>query len=342
MSQKVIDILKYSSEGHSIDFKRDQYPITRHAKKHEILKDMSAMANHPSDEDKFIIIGVKEKNGVVSEFHDILELVDQAKYQQYIDAYIEPKMQFEYKPLIFNNKQLAYFRIFGNSLRPYLFKKTVQNSVEKDKLEFKEGDGYIRVGTSTKKMTRSDFEFIYKSKYTAKDRKDDLIIEGYWKIIDDDYYSEINLKYFDISIENISNKSIEFDIEMTVFHGETSKIIPEHELRKKLQEDRVPEYNHYGLFKPNLTGIISSNLSFITEEKENGILIKPRMLNSRNFDFCLAQNSKDQDVFQQELVIVELDSKATKTDSIFAEVIIRSDDFTEGLLKKRIEVKIEK
>jgi hypothetical protein len=342
MSQKVIDIIKYGSESHSVDFKREQYPIEKHAKKHELLKDISAMANHPSDEDKYIIIGIKEKNGKGSDLYSISEIVDQSKYQQYIDSNIEPKIKFEYKSLMYKNNQIAYFRIYGNKDRPYLFKKVVQNSIDKNKVDFKEGDGFIRVGTSTRKMTRSDFDFIYNSKHVPKDRKDELKIEAYWKIIDDDYYKGINLKYFDLSIDNTSNQSIEFDIEMTVFHGKGFKIVPEHELRKKFEESRESTQNPYDIFKPNLTGIMASNLNFIIDEKEEYVLIKPRGLINRKFDFCLPQESVESDIFQQELVIMELDPEQRKTDIIFAEVTIRSDDFSEGLLKKKFEIKFEK
>jgi len=33
MSEKVKEILRYYSESHSIDFKKTQYPIEKHAKK---------------------------------------------------------------------------------------------------------------------------------------------------------------------------------------------------------------------------------------------------------------------------------------------------------------------
>ena len=84
MSEVVKNIIKYNSESHSTDFKLEQYPIGKRDKKHELLKDISAMANHPSNEEKYIIIGVSEKDGMVSGFRDIKNLVDQAKYQQYI------------------------------------------------------------------------------------------------------------------------------------------------------------------------------------------------------------------------------------------------------------------
>lgn len=55
MSGKVREIISYGCENHSVDFKSIPYPTEKHVKKHELLKDISAMANHPSNEDKYII-----------------------------------------------------------------------------------------------------------------------------------------------------------------------------------------------------------------------------------------------------------------------------------------------
>ena len=55
------DIVKYNSESSNIDFKQIEYPLGQDCKKTEFLKDISAMANHPSNEAKFIFVGVVEK-----------------------------------------------------------------------------------------------------------------------------------------------------------------------------------------------------------------------------------------------------------------------------------------
>lgn len=59
------------------------------------------------------------------------ENIDEAKYQEYVNSNIEPKINFEYLPLKYKNHQLAYFRIFGNHDRPYLMKKEIRNSSKK-------------------------------------------------------------------------------------------------------------------------------------------------------------------------------------------------------------------
>jgi len=62
----LIDILLYGEEGVDLDFKRDQYKFTRasDAEKGELLKDILAFANSWRRSDAFILIGIKEVQGV--------------------------------------------------------------------------------------------------------------------------------------------------------------------------------------------------------------------------------------------------------------------------------------
>jgi predicted HTH transcriptional regulator len=58
MIEKLVEIIKYHSESVYVDFKSQEYPLGKNGKKNEILKDISAMANHPSNEPKYIVIGI--------------------------------------------------------------------------------------------------------------------------------------------------------------------------------------------------------------------------------------------------------------------------------------------
>lgn len=160
------DLIRYGSESPQLDFKRDQYPLGADAVKNEILKDLSAFANYPSDQDKYIIIGVVDEAGIASAFCDIATLTDEAKYQQFVHANIEPPINFEYKRHVHGNHQLAYFRIFNNTKRPYLFKNEIKTN---GKVEFRIGDGYIKQGSSTRKMNREDLERIYANRHAQQD-----------------------------------------------------------------------------------------------------------------------------------------------------------------------------
>ncbi|PXY01389.1 hypothetical protein DF185_07855 [Marinifilum breve] len=334
MKEKVIEIIKYYPESHNVDFKKEQYPIQKHYKKHEIIKDISAMANHPSNEDKFIIIGVKEKNGTAAEFYNIDELIDQANYQQYLDSHIEPKINFEYRSIDFEGYTLAYFRIFDNKDRPYILKKNVQNSMEQNKTEFKEGDGFIRVGTSTKRLMRADYDNIYKTKFENPDRKDDIEIIPVVRNCTTDDLSFYDLRYFDIDLVNRSNKSIDLDIEMKIFFSGEPTIISEERLKKKLpKKESLSSYTNYS-FSSVAADTLAFKLRLNVVEYDEYIFVERTKMRFEKCAISIPQESLERNVFLKELVLVE------KPYSIKGEVIIRSDEFTSGLLKKEFEYKI--
>lgn len=235
MNEKIIELIEFSSESSLLDFKRQEYPVEVHYKKHEILKDISAMANHPSNDDKFIIIGVEEVGGVASNFYEISTSIDEAKYQQFLESNIEPKINFEYKPIRYKDCQLMCFRIFNNNDRPYLIKKNVQNYSDTKKNEYREGDGYIRVGTSTKKINREILDKIYTDKYRKFDRRPDIIITPHIKSISTGYLANAGIVFIDFDIENQSAKSICLDVEVKIFKCDEIQIMERGELEYQLK-----------------------------------------------------------------------------------------------------------
>jgi hypothetical protein len=331
MNTELEQIIKYNSEGSNLDYKKEEYVLGKSEKKNEILKDISAFANHHSDSDKYIIIGVKEKDGVASEFYEIDTLTDEATYQQFLFENIEPKINFEYKSAIFAEKQIAYFRIFGNKNRPYLFKKNLQNPITK-KPEYKIGDGFIKVGSSSWKLDRNDFESIYKTRFTERDRKNDLKIETYFGTTDNDEIIKLDIKYIDIKITNQSNKSIEFDIEMKVFKSDKYGLISEDELINELKKNQKKKSNGLGIdFEVIQPHIMNLHVDF--NEKEDFVIISRNSLTKKTA-INLAQNSSESDIFCKHLFVLGNDA-----DEIKAELTIRSDDFTEGSLIKELTFK---
>lgn len=331
MNTELEQIIRYNSEGSNLDYKKEEYVLGKSEKRNEILKDISAFANHHSDSDKYIIIGVKEKDGVANQFYEIKNLTDEATYQQFLIDNIEPKINFEYKSAIFDNKQIAYFRIFGNKNRPYLFKKNLQNPVTK-KPEYRIGDGFIKVGSSSKKLKRSDFENIYKTRFTERDRKNDLEIETYFGTTDNDEIENCGFKYLDIKITNQSNKSIEFDIEMKVFKSENYGLTSEDELIKELNKKQKKKSSGFGIdFEVIQPQIVNLHVDY--KEKDNFVIISRNSL-AKKAAINLAQNSSESDIFCQSLFVL-----GDNFDEIKAELTIRSDDFTEGSLIKELTFK---
>lgn len=330
MNRDLEQKIKYDCEGPTLDYKKEEYPLGKNNKRNEFLKDICAFANHHSDEDKFIIIGVEEENGVAKDFFEIENITDEASYQNFANENIEPTINFEYKSFIYNDKKLAFFRIYNNKSRPYLFKRDVQ-SLGLNKTDFRAGDGFIRVGSSSKKIARNDLENIYNTRFTNKDRKGDLDIEPYFAVSDDEDLSKLDIKYFDIKITNHSNKSIDFDVEMKVFKSNGVILISKDELKRELKKKRKTNYSFgfdFEMIQPQI-----NNLHIYFKEEEEFILISRNRM-TRKTAISLLQNSSEKDVFCQHLFVLNKDEHEIKV-----ELTIRSDDFTEGLLKQEFVFK---
>ncbi|WP_047414168.1 helix-turn-helix domain-containing protein [Cellulophaga sp. Hel_I_12] len=320
MNQEVINILLYNSESPTLDFKKEDYRLGKHLKKNDILKDLMALANHPSNEDKYIFVGVKESNGMASEFFNINDPLDDANYQEFIKENIEPELQFEYRNFEYNGKLIGYLKIFDNSARPYLFKKDVKKPGTNE-IEYRRGDGFIRVGSSTNKITRKDLEIIYDNRFKSKDRKNDLKITPIVGIPDDSELYELGFRYLDIEILNTSNKSIEFEIDLEVFRSNDHVLITEKEVRQIQRENHQNSHSIFGTSGP----IISFSDPFFSSKDTGASIILSDM---RASQYRLAQKGSLKDVFNQNLLL-----GVKRMNPVQGKITIRSDDFTTGLLE---------
>lgn len=233
--QKIIEIIEYENESHRVDFKKIEYPLGKDIKKNEILKDFSAFANHLSDDDKFIIIGIKEKEDKSKELFGIDNPTDEANYRQFINENIEPQINFEYNHFQYKNKTICFFKLYENNNRPYLFKKDSKNPID-SKTEFKYGDGFIRVGTSTKKIGRKELDDINKNKKKYLNRHADIDIIP---VIGNPSGTRINnwdVKYLDLKITNKSSKSIDIDVEILLKKSKDYAILLEEDFLREIQK----------------------------------------------------------------------------------------------------------
>ncbi|MEZ4892809.1 MAG: ATP-binding protein [Saprospiraceae bacterium] len=333
MIEKLIEIIKYDSESVYVDFKSQEYPLGKLAKKNDLLKDISAMANHPTNEPKYIIIGVKEKNGVASEFIDVIAPTDQAKYQQFIEENIEPKLNFEYKSFEYEGHKLAAFIISGNQDRPYLLKKDVRKS-DSHTLEFRIGDGFIRTGTSTRKLTRKDFEEIYSKRNEDEDRRSELIITPILT-----KYSSAEMARFasffiiDFSIENLSRKSIGFNAEFRVFYNNGVG------LQKKFDfEDKFKEKGLSAIYPQYFTAEVDSTiLDLQIEQQQDSFKVTRLRRANEKYAVIISQRDRDECVFFGEILVSHQGSKSGNC-IISSELTLRSDDFRSGPLVKKYKV----
>jgi len=329
MTPQIDRIIEYECESYKVDFKKEEYLLGKNPKKNELLKDIIAFANHLSDDDKYIIIGVKDTDGLNKEIFNVANPTDEAKYQQFVQDSIEPKINFEYKAYKYKGQTICYFRIFQNIDRPYLFKKDILNP-ETGKPDYKYGDGVIRIGTSSKKIGRKELDDIAKSLMKYSDRRSDLEIIPIVGTPTDDEISNLNIKYLDIAVVNKSNKSIDFDIEMTLTKANGFALLSEVDFKRELKEQERKKKANSPFGKLHFEVPVIGNFHVSFSENDTELNIVRNAMKSRTA-ITLPQNSERKDIFDQSIILLQDTPQKIK-----AVVTIRSDDFPDGALIQEI------
>jgi len=339
MNEEIIDLISSESENTHLDFKKEQYPIDKNApKKPEFLKDMVAFANVTTKRDKFIIIGVEETGGLATGFSPIEEFHDQEKYQQFLNEYIEPEINFEYKEITHLGHKLGYFRLFDNDKFPYLFKK----ELIKNNFRFDQGCGFVRTGTSTRRLVREDFEKMYALRHTiAKDRSGDLSFRITNASFDDNELFKTKFRHLRIDAVNNSNKSIEFDVEIRIAKSRDYRVMLTQEVEKNIHQakrDReetrgfmgIPSYN---IAPPSI--FLDMHVEHSYDNNYDVFTRTPERF--KTIAVTVKQNSETRDIFNNQIAI-----SFRNPSEVPLEIIARSDDFLEGpLIQKVIFPKME-
>ncbi|TGN09102.1 AlbA family DNA-binding domain-containing protein [Leptospira bandrabouensis] len=114
----------YLSEGESLDFKRDQYKISKSSEdeKSEFVKDIVAMANSWRKTDAFIILGIKENNIKPNTLFGITDHIDDATFQQILNSKTNRPCKFSYETYTYQDLTFGIFRIPVQD-RPIYLKK---------------------------------------------------------------------------------------------------------------------------------------------------------------------------------------------------------------------------
>lgn len=219
-------------------------------------------------------------------------------------------------------------RSFLDSLKSDL--KNVYNLNAKSDINIEEViTKYIK---SLRQFLRKNPSIFKLTPISKRDRKTDLIITPYLGDPDDELLRELECKYFDISIENKSNQSIEIDVEMKVRKSPESKIISEHDLKNSLKQQFNKSKNqfNYGLSSIEIEPM---DLDVHFKDNQDYIHVSRIKLRNQRYALILAQQEIENDVFNKKIIIINKGS-----DTIKAELIIRSDDFSEGILLKQFEI----
>lgn len=335
---KIKDLIEYSSETGSLDFKREQYPIDKkNSKKHEILKDIMAMANNFLYDECFIIVGVYERDSGEKEIFPIDKYHDDSIYQQFVSSNIEPKINFEYRQYVYDSKKIAYFRIFNNDDKPYLLSKEVKI---KESL-YQRGCGFIRRGTATEIIGRKELDRIYELKYSAQDRSDSIKILFGNEQSNDSLTDRVVLNGKDyllnIFVQNTGNKSVTIhDIEAEIYKSNGLEVLNYFDLKvaESQKEFRKKEKErNYGNFlvRP------SSFSSFMSNATSLGMRECDLVDNGKYWKLTLFLHKESYRIAQKDKEKL-LGGILLKSNDGFEgsriKIIIRSDDFKEPFVEE--------
>ncbi len=328
MKETIVNLIEGESENTRLDFKLEQYPIDKgNIKKGEFLKDMCAFANLTSKEDKHIIIGVKEKNGVADGFKSIDDLHDQASYQQFLNQYIEPEINFEYKEIMYQGNRLAYFRIFNNDKAPYLFKKEYRDTTAKGS-HYRIGSGFVRSGSSTRELKRDDFEKIYAERTGTKDRSNDIDFEfSIWGFTSSELRYKGYMKHLQVDMVNLSNTSIDLDVEAKIYNNShvSARCAQdlEHKFFKEDQEKGLLAFSSYpGKVTPQFN-FKETNVRFENYDEYSIYEITPNK--GTHTALRVKQKGSQTDIFNGQIALV-----FSRPADIKIEITVRSNDFPNG------------
>lgn len=124
----------------------------------DFLRDITAFANNSFEGHQYIVYGIKDIDGQL-EFAGLDTPFDRddAEFQQLIYENIEPVINISFSKYVHKEKIFLLLTIDADkSQRPYMFKKKYK--------DINAGEAYIRIGSSKRRMLRSDFENIYSNK----------------------------------------------------------------------------------------------------------------------------------------------------------------------------------
>lgn len=167
MVRDVINLIENGHENEYLDFKAKDY-----LDKGEFLIDIMSMANSMDDDDKFIIVGIKDNIDGKKEIIGIGDGKEQAEFQQLVNENIEPKIKFEYRIILYKDRTIGYYKISkDNKDRPYIAKKQYTKG-----RNIRQGECYIRKNSTNSIALRRDYDIFYNERIDVKISIKDYVI----------------------------------------------------------------------------------------------------------------------------------------------------------------------
>ncbi len=142
LDSEQLEQLLSQEEGHTLDFKQNQYQFERadDADKGELMKDILAFANTTRKDTAYILVGVKEVKGRCNEVVGVDRFLDDARVQQFVNSKTQRPVVFSYQYISIGNRTIGVIEIPVQP-RPIHLKKNFGRLVA-EKV-------YLRRGSST-------------------------------------------------------------------------------------------------------------------------------------------------------------------------------------------------
>lgn len=179
-------LIRYAVEYEAVEFKLTAYTREKHD---ELLRDVLAMANAPTDEERYIICGLKVKPDGERIVRGVerREIVDAATYQNLVHDNITPAIPLDYFAHEIDGRLFAVLRIGPCTEQPYAMRKKFDatrgpdtppageggegeptRARRKERMPLEQGHMWIRKGTRKAPIEREDLERIYRRRYEAQ------------------------------------------------------------------------------------------------------------------------------------------------------------------------------
>lgn len=148
--------IRTKQESEFVDFKEKMYANLAQS---DLAKDVAAFANGSAQGDKYIIMGIDDKERNVVGISEEIDF-DASSIENHIIEKIEPRLMVECGECKIDDKRIVYIKIpQKNDNPPYVIKS--------DGVRFKQGDIFVRIGTCNRKAAREDIDSMYKRNIKA-------------------------------------------------------------------------------------------------------------------------------------------------------------------------------
>ncbi|SHN26062.1 helix-turn-helix domain-containing protein [Mucilaginibacter sp. OK098] len=170
---KIEELITYHKENEYLDFKEREYRKEGFA---SLIKDVASFANANYAGDRFIIIGIRKKDDDITAVA-VENSMDSSRIQELVHSNITPEVNINYESYLFEGKTIMVLTINDPQNQPYAIVKDYRDA---EQTQLRKNEIYMRKGSRSLLMALSDFERIYKKKYstTGLDGKIELKFEN--------------------------------------------------------------------------------------------------------------------------------------------------------------------